>query len=607
MKKLMKFAQECWSRFWRMLTAIRNAVANLILLVVMLLIGAVFIREPSDLRVAPGTLLTLHIEGRVLEAEPVVERRLQFVRQFVGSGPETASLHEITESLRLAAQDENIAGVILGVEDMTGAGLATIATLGAAIDEYREKTKRPVWVYADNYTQGQYAVAAHADRIGIHPMGAVLLKGFSGSGLYWGKFLKDLGVGVSVYKAGAFKSAPEPFVVGGPSEESLAVQKMQLDEAWGSFTAGIERARGMMPGTAARFASDLPERFSMPSVKPSEAFREAGFVTDVIDRGAFERAIAKAFTTTGRVEDVKFVDYRTYFASHSEAPSEASVAVVFAEGEISDVPGMGGIVARELTALLDEAADAPGTRALILRINSPGGDAVAAETIRAKLEEIRGRGLPVIVSMGDYAASGGYWISTAADKIIAHPQTVTGSIGVFSIVPNVEGVLERWNIGFEGYRTTPLADLGSVMHSPTDAEAALYQAGVSRVYAEFKRLTAVSRGMEPDAVEKIAQGRVWFGARAKTLGLVDGLGTLEDALRVARSEANLSENASVAYWMTEGPGLRASLAALIGRAATDYVGLSAVNEVGGPTTVFVRRAADGSGAPLVWTPERIRP
>lgn len=592
---------------WDTITVLKNVAGNILFFVFLVGVVAALMWEPRSPVHPDGSLLLLRIEGRVVDAQPETGRRLQAFRQMLAGTPEATSLTEVSESLRLAAADKRIRGVILNVEGMSSAGLAGVSALGAAIDDYRKTSGRPVWVYGDGYTQAQYAVAAHADRVALHPMGAVLLKGLSGAGLYWGDFLSRWGVGFTVYKAGAFKSAPEAFTAGGPSEENLAVQKAQLDAAWEALTGDVERARGMMPGTALRFAADFPRRLQDDTVRPAALLKDAGFVTDLMGRGEFERAVAETFAGPGKtVSDLPAVDYRDYLASRSADLPEGAVAVVFAEGEISDVPEMGGVVAREFTALLDDAASAPETRAIVVRVNSPGGDAVAAETIRAKIEEIRTKGTPVVVSMGDYAASGGYWISTAADRIVAHPMTVTGSIGVFSLVPHAEDLMKRLEIGFDGYRTTPLADMGVVFRRPSEAESALYQAGVSRIYAEFKRLTADARGLNPDEVERVAQGRVWFGTEAKRLGLVDGLGTLPDAVRLAAELADLPEDTPAAYWLPEGEGWRAMLAAVLSQAATRVSGPAALLKHV-PGEVLLSQAVRTPGAPAVWSPARVEP
>lgn len=605
----MKTFLTSFKHAWDLITGLKNAVGNVLFILTVGAVGAFFMWEPRSPVADSGSLLLMRIEGRVVDAQPSAGRRLQALRQMVAGTPETTSLTEVTEALRLASKDKRILGVVLNLEDMTSTGLATVSALGAAIDDYKSTSGRPVWVYGDSYTQAQYAVAAHADRVAIHPMGAVLLKGLSGAGLYWGDFLSHWGVGFTVYKAGAYKSAPESFTAGGPSDENLAVQKAQLDTAWGTLTGDIERARGMMPGSAARFAADFPKRLRDDALRPAVLLKEAGFVTDIMGRGDFDLALTEAFAGAGKKpSDLPAADYRDYLASRAdEDMTEGAVAVVFAEGEISDVPEMGGVVAREFNMLLDDAASAPETRALVIRVNSPGGDAVAAETIRAKIEEIRESGIPVVVSMGDYAASGGYWISTAAEKIIAHPMTVTGSIGVFSLVPHAEDLLKRLRIGFEGYRTAPLADMGVVFRRPSEAEDALYQAGVSRTYAEFKRLTMEARGMDPDEVEKAAQGRIWFGTDAKRLGLVDGLGTLGDAVRLAASMAKLPEDAPAAYWLPEGDGIRAMLMSLLSEASAKAAGPAAAFLRSVPGESVLQKAVRTPGAPSAWSPVRVEP
>lgn len=544
----------------RCLDFLRRLVLNVVFYGILILAaGLWYWSEPEAPAIGPRTVMVLDLRGPIVESDPM--RLLSAdMRLLTGKGTESTRLIDVVEALDRAAKDPDIAGVEIVTGDLTRIGLASARTIGNAVERFKSVTGRPVYAWSESFSQGQYAAAVHADEISLHPMGLVMLRGLSGANLYWGRLLEHVGIGVSVYKAGAFKSAPEIFTSNAPSKENLEAQKSWIDASWQGLTGDIEKARGLMPGAVEKYLKALPARLN-EGEDPAEFLKTSGFVTDLLTEEEFEEKLAKRFAEGGDKTKLKRIDYLN--ATDLPDASDSGVAVVFAEGTISS-GGASGISPEELCDRLDRAAKTPGTRALVLRISSPGGDAIAAEAIREKLASIRAKGIHVVASMGDTAASGGYWISLGAERIIADPLTLTGSIGVFSVIPDAEGLLAEFDIGRDGYRTGELAEFGSPLHRPNDAESAILRSGVERVYDRFKALAAKSRGRTEAEIEKVAQGRVWTGAQALEHGLVDSLGDLSDAVKVARQLAELPDDAPVRYFDAEPDGMSALMAKLSG-------------------------------------------
>lgn len=590
---------------WRVLDFCRRLVLNLIFLGVLAAAALIWLfARPNTPAVEPGTLLVLDLDGTVVESDPLRSISADLKSLMKSRGASTR-LIDVTEALRFAGSDERIAGVIIKVDGLTKLGLASARTIGSAIEDYKTASGKPVFSWASGYTQAQYAAAAHADVVALHPMGSVMVKGLSGTTLYWGGFLEKLGIGVSVFKAGAFKSAPEAYSLRAPTTDNLIAQEGYLSEAWKVFASDLEDARGLIPGSVDTYLKGLPERLNAGE-SPAEAAKAAGLITDLMAREAFDETLAKQFGG-GNLKNVKTVNFGAYLAETARSRSAAqpgAVAVVLAEGAISST-GATGIDAEELVQRIERAASAPSTKALVLRISSPGGDALAAEAIREKLAAVRTKGLPVIVSMGNAAASGGYWISLAADRIVADPLTLTGSIGVFSIVPDAAAALEKLELGIGGFRTSDFADFGSPLHKPNAAEAALLRAGVMRTYARFKDLTAQSRKKTPEAVEALAQGRIWMGTQAAQNGLVDKLGDLNDAVKLARQVAGLKTNEPIRIYDVEADAMTSMLSGVMGEAMLKVFVQLPITDFLQLRNIPIRDAEAAllsSGRTLAWSP-----
>lgn len=506
------------------------------------LLAAYFLRPAAVPAPKDGALLELSLVGRVADTRPVAGGLAGMLRE---ADPVTL-LGDVTDAVKYAQKDGRIAGILLNLRDLEGIGGASARVIGEALDEYRRETGKHVWCYGWNFTQAQYAVAAHADRLWLHPMGRVDLKGLSGETLYWGAFLKQFGVEAEVYKAGDFKSAPEIFERGKPTKENLSAQRSYLSDAWSTVLDAWAAGRGWKADAWKKYADAVNALEPMPEGEARHQ-RRYGLVDEVGDEGAFRSALREAYAGEG--EEVALANLYDYLeTSDTDEGKGPGVAVLYAEGEMVDDPRLGRLVADELVERIDFVREDENVRAVVLRINSPGGDATAAEKIRSALLELKEKGKPVVVSMGDTAASGGYWVSTGAEKIVADPMTLTGSIGVFAVFPKLEGLREALVIGYGGYATEPALADGAPWRETSAVRRHALKSSVAFVYDTFKSHVAEARKMTLPDVEALAAGRVWTGRQALELGLVDELGTLEVAVARAKEAAKLAEGAPVYHF-----------------------------------------------------------
>ncbi|MEF9944786.1 MAG: signal peptide peptidase SppA, partial [Burkholderiaceae bacterium] len=360
--------------------------------------------------------------------------------------------------LAAAAEDPDIKSVLLMLDDLDGAGLASLREVGAAIDRFKQSGK-PVVAWGSSFDQKQYALAAHADEIYLHPFGNVLLKGLGGYRFYYGDAIEKLGVKVHVFKVGAFKSFPEPFIRNAPSADALADEAFWLDNAWSQLAGGIESSRQLPAGSVMAYINALPGSLEAVGGDAAKLALQSKLVDGLKTRDELRALMIERGARDDKTKSFRQIDHMAYLDTlEADTGKGGAVGVIVAEGEIIDGKAEPGTVGDLSTiALIRRARDDDRIQALVVRIDSPGGSAVASEVIRRELEITRAAGKPVIVSMGDVAASGGYWISMAADEVIADPATITGSIGVFGILPTFETTLSKVGVATGGVTTAWLA------------------------------------------------------------------------------------------------------------------------------------------------------
>ena len=544
---MLDFLKGVFKAAWKTVDFLRRACVNLVFLIllgVVLGVVAVLFHTPD---VPEGAVLVIPLQGSVVESGASAAKRVSLSRLMTGSTEQT-QLHDVIEAIDEAAKDKRISGILMRLDDLQSIGMASIHEIGLAMDRYKA-TGRRITVWSGGFAQRQYAVAAHASDVYLHPMGQVMLTGLAGSRLYWGEMLKKAGVTVHVFKAGAYKTFPEAYVRNAPSEEALKADRYWMNDAWSQMMDSMQTARGLLPGAVASVIDSLPQLLRESAGDMSAVALKANLVDGLKTRDEVNDLLVER--QGGKKGELpKTIDYRDYLASLSIPSVKGKyVAVVTLEGEIRDGDsGVAGVGDRTMASDIRSVRRDENAAALVLRVNSPGGSAVASEMIRRELELVRKAGKPVVVSMGDYAASGGYWVSLASDKIVADPVTVTGSIGVFGMMPTFEKSLEKLSVGSGGVSTTWLAKARDATQPMDSRFEDVMSLTVDRTYRNFIELVARARQLKTERVAELAQGRVYTGRQAQQLGLVDELGGIDVAVALAKKMAKLPETAEI-FWV----------------------------------------------------------
>jgi len=503
----------------------------LIVLIVSLASSAGSSREVMAVTLKPKTMLVvggdLIINDTPAHGAPGLDAFL-----LGGSGPELDLLRAL-EAIDLAAKDRNVAGILLN--GPLAAGVTQKAELRKAIVAFKTSGK-PVIAWMENGSQGEYYLSSVADKIFVHTAGEIELKGLSSYHMYFGETLKLMGIGVQVTKVGKYKSAVEPYIGGTMSEPARAQSEALIGGIWKRILGEMAKSRAMSTPTLARTADSAGVFSAGKAVElklADKAMHRDELVKQVIAAGAGADESGTSFQQ---------VSLQRYAGKVRLPHGGGRIAIVYAEGEIVDGWGSPGDVggdrlARDLRLLRGDKR----IKAVVLRVNSPGGSAFASDVAAREVGLLRKQGIPVVVSMGDVAASGGYYISAKANLIMADPSTITGSIGVFGLHLNYGELAKKLNLGTDGVKTARFADLLAEHRDATPEELAIVQTSVDGIYEDFLRIVADGRGLKRDGVHEIAQGRVWLGEDAKGLRLVDKLGGLRDAIKEAKALAKLDQ------------------------------------------------------------------
>ncbi len=579
---------------WRTLDFSRRLVLNLLFLAIVVLFVFAWFYE---FRPAPAdkTVLVLDIKGPIVEQYTGAASEAILAQTLLERERET-QLRDVLTALDAAAKDTRIARVLVLLDDFEGAGLATLREVTAALGRVRAAGKQVV-AWGSSFDQRQYYIAAHADEVYLHPLGTILLRGFGGYRNYYRDALDRLGISVNVFKVGKYKSFAEPFTQNGPSPEARADEQSLLDDLWRQYTAAIEAERKLPEGSIARLIDELPQRFAAVKGDAAQLALKEKLVDGLktrdelrallIERGAVDRA-HKTF---------RQIALGDYLSLQPQSTRGDVVGVVVAAGDIVDGDAPQGMIGGRSTAeLVRRARESERVKAVVLRVDSPGGSAFGSELIRRELQLTQQAGKPVIVSFGDVAASGGYWISMAADEVIADPATVTGSIGVFALLPSADKAMEKLSLHTAGVTTTWLGGAGDPRRPLDPRVGELIQTGVAHSYDQFIRLAAAARKSTPEKINEVAQGRVWSGRQAKEQNLVDRLGSYVDALKDAAARAKLGEDFRVVYLEREPRGIDRLLALLFGeiaRALQAGLGLT-------PTELIGQDASNQARRDLTW-------
>jgi protease-4 len=532
----MKFVRA----IWKLLVGIKDALVLIFMLLFFGLMYAALSAKPAP--VGKG-VLDLNLNGSVVEQPAKAEWS-----DVAGGGRlEQYRLRDLVQALDEAKDDSRVKAVALDLDGFIGGGQTAIGDLAEAVRRVRAAGK-PVVAYSVGYTDDSYQLASAASEIWLNPLGAVLIAGPGGSNLYYKGLLDKLGVTANVYRVGTYKSAVEPFIRNDMSpaarENYQALGQAEL-ESWRQSVktsrpkANVDLFLKDMNGAVAAAGGDL-----------AKAALANGFVDKIGTRREFEDRLAQLGGESDSAESAggyKRIKLSSYVSDVVKDKTKGPIGIVTIAGMIVDGsagPGTAGgdTIAKEIEKGVDN-----GIKALVVRVDSPGGSVLASERIRQALLAAKAKRIPVVVSMGSVAASGGYWVSTPADFIYAEPSTITGSIGVFGVIPSFQGTLQKLGIGADGVKTTPLSGEPDVFKGPSPEASQLIQAGVESMYGRFLSIVAQSRHKTPQQIDQIAQGRVWAGGMAHQIGLVDGFGGVQDAIAKAAQLANLGDERGVRY------------------------------------------------------------
>ncbi|MGM3172623.1 signal peptide peptidase SppA [Dickeya lacustris] len=525
---------------WRLLNFIREFILNLFLVLLILIgVGVYSQFKTSPTEPVKGALM-LDLTGVVVDKPSVNNKLRQFGREFFGvsaSKHQENALFDIVDSIRQAKDDSNITGMVMDLSDFVGADQPSLQYIGKALREFRD-TGKPIFALGDSFTQSQYYLASFANKIYLTPQGNVDLHGIATSNLYYKTLLEKLNVSTHIFRVGTYKSAVEPFLRDDMSSAAREADNRWLSALWQHYLDTVAANRQITPQQLFPGADTLVSRLRQLEGDSARYALENKLVDDVAPRAAIEQVFIKTFGWDAKNKHFNFTSVYHYTAP-APVTDDNEIAVVFASGTIVDGNETPGYVGGDTTAAqIRDARLDPKVKAIILRVNSPGGSVTASERIRAELMAARQAGKPVVVSMGGLAASGGYWISTPANTVIASPSTLTGSIGIFGVITTFENTLDNIGVHTDGVSTSPLAELSQTKAlSPQISQ--MMQLSIERGYQNFISLVAQARKKTPQEVDDIAQGHVWIGSDAKTNGLVDQLGDFDDAVKQAAELARL--------------------------------------------------------------------
>ncbi|EAV4775227.1 signal peptide peptidase SppA [Salmonella enterica] len=544
MRTLWRFIAGFFKWTWRVLNFVREMVLNLFFIFLVLVGVGIWMQignGSNSEQTARGALL-LDISGVIVDKPSTNHRLGALGRQLFGASSDRLqenSLFDIVNAIRQAKDDRNITGIVLDLKNFTGADQPSMRYIGKALREFRDSGK-PIFAVGENYSQGQYYLASFANKIWLSPQGQVDLHGFATNGLYYKTLLDKLKVSTHVFRVGTYKSAVEPFIRDDMSPAAREADNRWIGELWQNYLHTVSANRQISPQQLFPGAQAIIDGLTSVGGDTAKYALDHKLVDALASSADVEKALTKQFGWSKTENNYRAISYYDY-SLKTPADTGGTIAVIFANGAIMDGEETPGNVGGDTTAsqIRDARLD-PKVKAIVLRVNSPGGSVNASEVIRAELAAARAAGKPVVVSMGGMAASGGYWISTPANYIVASPSTLTGSIGIFGVINTVENSLSSIGVHSDGVSTSPLADISMTKALSPEVQQ-MMQLSIEYGYKRFITLVADARKRTPEQIDKIAQGHVWTGEDAKANGLVDSLGDFDDAVAKAAELAKLKQ------------------------------------------------------------------
>lgn len=551
MKSLFKLIGLVFKGIWKAITFVRLALTNLIFLLSIALVYFIyFYGHDTQPQVEQPSALVLNLSGPIVEQSLYINPMDSFAGSLFGEEiPKENVLFDVVDTIRYAKDDEKITGLVLSLRDMPETNLTKLRYIAKALNEFKASGK-PIYAVGAFYNQSQYYLASYADKIYLAPDGGVMLKGYSAFNLYYKTLLEKLDVTTHVFRVGTYKSAIEPFVRDDMSPAAKESATRWLTQLWGAFVDDVANNRQIDPKTLNPSMEEFLSQLKSVNGDLAALSIKLGLVDELATRQQLRAQLAEKFGASGddSYKAISYYDYRATMRDNFDANAD-DIAIVVASGTIMDGQQPRGTVGGDTVAgLLRQARNDDKVKAVVLRVDSPGGSAFASEVIRNEVQALKDAGKPIVVSMSSLAASGGYWISMSADKIIAQPTTLTGSIGIFSVITTFEKGFNKLGIYTDGVGTSPFSGEGISTGLSKGASQA-FQMGIEHGYQRFISLVGNNRDLSLDAVDKVAQGRVWTGYDALQHGLVDQIGDFDDAVAEAAKMAQL-ENYNL-YWVEE--------------------------------------------------------
>jgi len=542
MKSLKKLIFSVFHFFWRALSVCRAVIGNLLLLLVLIVLLTIFFYDrEQDVPDNAALILSLHGDLVIQKTETILSGRLLGEEK-----REDTLLKDVIDVIEYARDDQRINALVLDLRDMESAGLSKLQDIGAALLQFKNSGKK-IFAFSDVYNQSQYYLAAHADHVYLHPMGGVFLTGYGLYRQYFKTALDKLLIQFHVFRVGTYKSALEPFLRDDMSEYDKEANLAWMSVLWDVYKTRVSELRGLVPDSIDGYINDIDVNLKRVEGDMARLALDYGLVDELKTRDEFADELVRLVgeDKAGRTfKQIRFDEYLSIVESTREKPDPdiSKVGVIVARGIILDGKQPAGKIGGDtLSDLFRQARGDDSIAAVVLRIDSPGGSALASETIRQEIELTRQAGKPVVVSMSSEAASGGYWIASAADEIWAAPTTITGSIGIYAAFVTVDKTLDSIGVHTDGIGTTRLADALDPTRPLNSIVADSMQQIIESNYRRFIERVSAGRKMPTEDVEKIAQGRVWAGKTAVDLGLVDKLGGLQDAIGSAAELADIGD------------------------------------------------------------------
>lgn len=533
-----------FSGIWKLFIIFRSIVINLFFLLLLLLVVSALIETPPP-RIPDGAALVIAPSGTIVDQVSYISPFNSLLDNSVmTSSVSEVLLKDILDAIETAQDDPVISALVLDLGDLQGGGFSKFQDIGAAINTFKSSGKK-VYAVADYYSQSQYYLASFADEISVNPFGGVDLEGFGSYQLYYKSAIEKLNINVHIFRVGEYKSAVEPFERDNMSDQAREANIAWLEDLWQQFINDVSQQRDLSPDFINSYINNIDDQLAAYDGDAAQLALQTGLVDIINDRPGIREHLMSEIGSNNSGKDFKQIDFHNYLRARRDlflnpGDPQDKVGIIIAKGTIYDgVRRAGNIGGDSLARLIRQARENDNIKAVVLRIDSGGGSAFASEVIRSELLKLKESGRPLVVSMGSTAASGGYWIASPADEIWASPATITGSIGIFALYPTFEDSFNTLGIHTDGVGTTELAGAFALGRALPELASNAIQITLQNAYDQFLTIVAEGRNMSFEEVDAIAQGRVWSGQSAVDIGLVDNLGTLEDAISSAAALAQL--------------------------------------------------------------------